>query len=267
MAVERALVARGLSVHAYDQRGHGRSDGRRGDAPSFDRLVADLNHVASSIVGRPTKEKSTEGTSWFVVGHSMGGLVVLRFLQTRRGHGALGAVLMAPWLATARRVPPWKRLLGRLVGAVAPGLPFPTGMDPDVLTRDPGRLAARARDEHAHSVISPRLFEEVEKAQVAALRAPAVGEVLFVVPGDDLLVDAGVTSAYATRQDQEATTVLDVPGARHEAWNDLPREDVFRGVARWMDARLDTKGASAEHERGRKATDPTSQAGQGSGQP
>ncbi len=51
------LVRQGFAVHAMDLRGHGRSEGRRGDVRSFDQYLLDLDvflrgSVPSKAIGQ-----------------------------------------------------------------------------------------------------------------------------------------------------------------------------------------------------------------------
>ena len=45
------LAERGVRLHAYDLRGHGRSGGRRGDAPRYEALLEDLECVRGRCRG------------------------------------------------------------------------------------------------------------------------------------------------------------------------------------------------------------------------
>jgi alpha-beta hydrolase superfamily lysophospholipase len=62
MAAE--LAESGFNVFGMDLRGHGRSDGRRGDYPSRERLVKDLCETLSLLRGRYSRV--------IVLGHSLG---------------------------------------------------------------------------------------------------------------------------------------------------------------------------------------------------
>lgn len=91
-----AFVAAGFAVHAISLRGHGGSDGR--ERLRWARIadyVADLAALAGRLDVAPA-----------LIGHSMGGLVVQKYLER---HPAPAAVLLAPVpvtgaLATALRV-------------------------------------------------------------------------------------------------------------------------------------------------------------------
>lgn len=76
------FAAHGYPAYALSLRGHGRSAGR--DRLRWNRIadyVADVAHVAGSLPRQPV-----------LVGHSMGGFVVQKYLETR---SAAGGVLMA----------------------------------------------------------------------------------------------------------------------------------------------------------------------------
>lgn len=226
------LASLGLAVFGYDQRGHGESKGRRGVLTSFELLLEDLDRVAERV----DRDMPGEGAP-FLLGHSLGGLVVLRYLQSRRPR-VQGAVLVSPWLATALPVPGWKRLVRPWLMRLAPDFALPNPMHPDHLTRDPEMQRAFEEDPLVHSRISARMFAEVEAAQTAALeRAPGPEVPLLVlVPGDDPLVDAATTEAYFGGLAGDVTVVR-LEGMRHEPFQELDRAEVFRRVGVWIRGR------------------------------
>ena len=67
------LVAEGYAVHACDHRGHGRSDGPRALIEDMDDVVADVDSLVDRAVA------SHPGEPAFMLGHSMGGLIALRY--------------------------------------------------------------------------------------------------------------------------------------------------------------------------------------------
>src|SRR5689334_10504027 len=71
-ALESALHAAEFTVYAYDERGHGRSQGPRTDVLRFEEYIDDLGAVNAFVRGREPK-----GSSLFAYGHSMGSVVTL----------------------------------------------------------------------------------------------------------------------------------------------------------------------------------------------
>src|SRR5690606_16896350 len=70
------LAGFGLSTFALDLRGHGRSDGRRGHVPRFEVYLQELDRFRREVQGVVGPELPL-----FLLGHSMGGLIALRYLQ------------------------------------------------------------------------------------------------------------------------------------------------------------------------------------------
>jgi alpha-beta hydrolase superfamily lysophospholipase len=63
----RVLGPHGLTVVAYDQRGHGGSPGRRGDAPGFEVFLADLDAAwahAERALPKPLFLYGTRSAAW-----------------------------------------------------------------------------------------------------------------------------------------------------------------------------------------------------------
>lgn len=224
----RVLTASGFDVWGYDQRGHGRSGGRRGDAPSFSCLVDDLVRVVRHA-------RVTEEPPLLLLGHSMGGLVTIRALQ-EKALEPLAACVSAPWLATAEPVPAWKRALARVLLRIYPSLPIPNPLRPERLTRDEAMIRAYRDDPWIHGWMTPRLFHGVEEAQRRALTGtePLALPILFIVPEADPVVDAGATLHFVRRLGGSAARVLPVPDARHEPFNELDRTACFDEVGRFF---------------------------------
>jgi len=74
-ALAQALNGWGYAVRAYDQYGHGASEGPRGGLPTATRLLDDL-----ALVVDHTRATVAAGYPLLLLGHSMGGLVAARFV-------------------------------------------------------------------------------------------------------------------------------------------------------------------------------------------
>src|SRR3989338_2702184 len=68
----------GYAVYAFDLRGHGRSEGRRAYAESFDEYLDDVG----IFLGRVKSEEAKKPV--FLLGHSLGGTIAALFAITRR---------------------------------------------------------------------------------------------------------------------------------------------------------------------------------------
>ena len=231
----RSLADRGVTVMTYDQRGNGRSQGPRGDIPSFDRLILDLRLLLDHLRSEP----SAKPLPTFLLGHSMGGLVVLRFLQGRP-RNVSGAVLSSPWLATAFAVPAWKMAAAHILRWIAPGLPVPNQIPVEKLTGDVERMESHGDEDLVHNRVTPRLFWAVRRAQRElreGTRRIAL-PLLFLVPEGDQVVDSPTTFAFVRSLEGGGAVLRRLEGFQHDVWNDLGREDLYRMVGEWIGRRL-----------------------------
>jgi alpha-beta hydrolase superfamily lysophospholipase len=227
------LAAEGISVFSFDLRGHGLSEGPRGDVSAFPRYLEDLLVMEELLTGEVPGPLPR-----FLLGHSLGGLIALHRLQ-RLGEGYRGAVFSAPWLQVAQ--PRWLRRLGRIFGWLFPRIPVSGGIGPDRLTRDPEMAEAWRRDQLIHTRVTGGLFREAERVQEELLESglfPTI-PLLFLLPAADRVVDTRATLEFAHGIVGRGVDIEILEGRRHEPFNDLGREEVFRHVAGWLARLLD----------------------------
>jgi alpha-beta hydrolase superfamily lysophospholipase len=231
------LAADGIATYAFDLRGHGRSPGSRGHAPSFHVLLEDVERFRHFVRGR-----IGASTPLFVLGHSMGGLIAIRYVQ-EADRGLHGVILSAPWLATASPVPFWKRIPAALLERIMPSLPVPAGIDPAAISDDPAAVRAYRDDPHVHGRISPRLFREAERAAALARAADRlhVPAALVLLPADDRIVDPATTRAFAAALRDTDVTLREWAPAGHELFGSTKRDLVLDVLREWILARSDER--------------------------
>lgn len=229
-----AMAAYGFSVFAFDLRGHGLSDGRRGHVQRFECLLQDVDRFRREVAGL-----IDYGCPVFILGHSMGGLIALRYLEAFDVPVA-GGVIVAPWLATAMPAPAWKVKLAKTLNRVLPALPFNSGLDPDHISRDLTVVQAYRDDPLVHSRITPRLFSEATTAMLLArqrgdrIKVP----LLFLLAGGDRIVSTAVGEAFARSLSPRVATVRVYTGFFHEVLNEPDRATVFNELRDWLAARV-----------------------------
>ena len=235
------LADSGVSVIAYDQRGHGRSGGRRGHIRRWTEYRADLRSVL---------EVATDGEPipLFLYGHSLGGTVVLEYtaagLDAPRGDFAFprgdfafprAVIASAPALGTPG-ISPLLLTISRALSAVWPGLSLDTKLDATAISRDRAIIDGYRADPLVHSIGSTRLGTELSAAQNAVFAAAPV----FPVP---LLLTYGSADRLAPREPIERLAraagcqdknlrVFD--GAYHELHNDIIRDEVYALYRDWI---------------------------------
>ena len=229
----RDLAPRGIEVHAVDHRGHGRSSGMRAYVSRFDRYVEDFEafrrHVAATVPG---------DVPVFVLGHSLGGLIALRWLEAH-GAGVRGAILSAPLLGIAKQAARWKVALSGVLSALLPWVPIPNEIDPSELSSDPAYVRSYREDPLVHARITPRLYTEMVRAmgQAVAEKDRLPRPLLFLVPGADSIVREDDTLRLAESLDGDVT-IHRYPGFRHESLNERERARPVGDLLAWLEARI-----------------------------
>lgn len=220
---------RGCSVRAYDQRGHGRSPGRRGALHHGDDLLADLATVYTDYAG-------AQEHAPLLLGHSMGGMVALRaVLDGRIAPPAL--VLSSPALRS------WESSrmirLAELLSRIVPNLPLRNGLDAGKLSHLPQVMADYRNDPLRHSWITPRLAHFIFRdgaaciADAARLSIPT----LLLVADADALVDPAGSRAFARAAAASGQlTTRYFSTLYHELFNEAEpgRSQVMMQLADWL---------------------------------
>lgn len=235
--VAQWFAARGVAVYALDQRGHGRSPGPRGHIARFAQYLSDVVALRKQVT-------SEAPGPLLLLGHSFGGLVVLRYLESAPA-GVTGAIVSSPFLAVAFKVPAWKALLGKALADVLPSLPFPTGINPDHLSHDAAVVRAAVADPLCHTVMTPRAYREIMAAQQHALaeRERIAVPLFFGIAGDDRLVARLETQRFAGSLTGDVTVRV-YDGMFHEILNEPDRDAVFADIAPWLDRVLEGREAT-----------------------
>ena len=223
------LLAGGYSVMAYDQRGHGLSDGLPGHVNDFKEYEDDLDKVVTLSRDR------AGGRPLFIIGHSMGGLVALRYLA-RKGGVVNGAVVSAPLIALAVPVPAHLRLVAGLGARFTPHMRLANKIDPAVLSRDPAVGKAYAADPHVSRKVSMKWFAEAERAMAeikesaGQIRAP----VLVLHGTGDRLASVEATKALFAGIGSSDKELAIYDGFYHELFNEPEKQELYERVTLWL---------------------------------
>jgi lysophospholipase len=226
------MAGAGVSVHAFDLPGHGRSPGQRGHVFSFRELTEPV------LAFRRFLQPSDPGQRPLILfGHSLGGLIALRTVQEHPEVEWDGLALSAPALGVRMPVPGWKQALGRVFSRLAPRVTLANGIDAEHLSHEPAVVRAYREDPLVHRRISARLYVEmmaaarVARETIAAVPLPPS---LWLVPMDDRICDAEAALAAAAAVPGEQHRVIRYAGAYHEVMNDTVRDRMLQDLTGWL---------------------------------
>jgi len=226
------LLNHSYSVTAYDHRGHGLSDGLPGHVESFAEYDGDLAKLVSSV-GLRSQTKLL-----FLIGHSMGGLLALRYVA--RTSGTLtGAIISAPLIEVAVPVAAHKLMIARVGARMAPRMRLDNEINPSYLSRDPEVGRAYAADPLVNRKVSAKWFAEATRAMHEVVEwAPRITTPLLVLHGtEDRLASVDATRRIFERIASPDKELVIYPGFYHELFNEPEKRDVFERVTDWLHKR------------------------------
>jgi alpha-beta hydrolase superfamily lysophospholipase len=222
----------GFAVRGYDQCGHGESGGPRGGIPTDTRLLDDLADIVDSSRLRLSKK-----TPLILLGHSMGGLVVGRFVSLAiRPVEAL--IMSSPALDPG--LSSFQKFLVSVLPKLAPNLRVGNGVKPQFISHDPAVVAAYRADPLVHDRISARLarFIAQASAQTVAMATQWTVPTLLMYAGADRLLNAQGSRTFAANAPKNVVTAVCFDDLYHEIFNERDAAPVFATLNAWLDSRF-----------------------------
>lgn len=228
-----ALNGAGIAVFSYDQRGFGHSPGARAYIHDFDLLLKDLDDYMASI------GPHIEDAPVFLMGHSMGGMVLANYVITRQPQPR-GLIFSSPFLGFNPDVPRFVLALAGILGTITPWLPV-GGVDNSGLSRDPAVVTAADNDPLAyHGKVKARTGAQFNLAiQRAAAGFDKITTPMLVMHGsDDKIVPPSGSRLLHDNAASTDKTLNIFEGGYHETWNDLCKEEMIGVIRDWVHARI-----------------------------
>jgi acylglycerol lipase len=226
------LVSDCYGVHALDHRGHGRSDGPRALIDRLDNAVADLDQLVSLASG------SHPGLPVFMLGHSMGGTVALRYATSHQDR--LSGLILSGALAALEAAPAPLRLAANILSVVTPTLGL-ISVDASQVSRDSEVVSAYVADPLVHHGKLPvRTVAELAAAidgfpsSVTSITIPT----LILYGTADGLCPAAGSVMLGERIGSPDKIVKPYEGLFHEILNEPERDAVLADILGWLADRV-----------------------------
>ena len=215
----------------FDLRGHGQSEGPKVKIKSVDEYREDVETVYRNI---------PKNIPFFILGHSMGGLIVTDFLLFNERNDVNGAILSGPALEVGEDISPILIKLANFIGGVAPNLATQK-LDPFLLTRD--------QIEREKAINDSLIYQKGTKAGLAKALLSRIIEtkgkltnfnypVLIMHGGADKLTNIKGSKALFERAESSDKIFKEWDGAFHEIFNETNKIEVINFMCDWVVKRI-----------------------------
>ncbi|KAJ7651359.1 lysophospholipase [Roridomyces roridus] len=250
-----AWAARGFALFAWDLRGFGRTalDAAKSPGSSYGQMEEVLGDLEWAL--QHTRSLFPRPTPLFLMGHSMGGGIVLEYILSKAevGHRISGVISSSPWITLTNSPPtPALWILG-LIGKFFPHMHFSTPTRPKAISHDLSIGEALIADPWVRQygtfgsilerlAVGKHLLKEGYKHWPKTLP-------LLLLHGtdDDMNSCAGTETFFKGLQVDDARLVL-YPGAFHDLMTEPDvKEQYQRDCMSWVEERLNgSRGDSVQ---------------------
>lgn len=223
------LKGTGISIYALDQRGHGKSGGKRGHINSYMDYVDDIKLFIDII------QEENENIPLILLGHSMGGVTACKYALTY-SEDLSGLILSSPGFVPTVALPGWKKSLVVLLSRYFPQTSLTTGLEPKDLSHDMDVVDAYENDHLVHNRISSRWSTEFIKSGEECLnRALELRLPLLVFHGKgDAIVDYHASETLFNNASSLNKELHLFEGLFHETMNEINYKKITQMVVRWI---------------------------------
>lgn len=217
----------GINVFTFDLRGHGRSGGPKNIIKDIDEYRQDVENVYRSI---------PKNKPFFLLGHSMGGLIAVNFLLYHERTDISGVILSGAALEVGNDITPTTIKIVKFIGKYFPGLKT-SKLDPKSISRDPGEVELYKTD--------PLVTKDGAKAGLGLALINAINEskkgfgsfdypVLMMHGGADKITNPAGSQALYDQCKSKDKTIKIWEGAYHEIFNEINKQDVIEYMTFWV---------------------------------
>ena len=248
-----ALAKAGITVFAYDQRGFGRTVHLNNGTGEFSgvsggrgMVVGDAGRYVEDTLAdvyRAVMFSAIENVPHFLMGHSMGGLVVSNFVTSFdvESWGLDGIIVSAPGYRPGFHVPWLKRTIGSLLSRILGTVNIPTEIDSSTLSRDIKIIEAYNSDPYVHGMGSLRTLSAVlDQGDLMVTEGykqwpKNVRSLMTFGTADKVTSIAAGKEVYEKiKADGKNIEFKEYEGFWHELHNEPEREQVYKNYANWI---------------------------------
>jgi len=221
-----------IAVLAYDQRGHGKSEGKRGHTPSYAMLMYDIDKLLAE------KNIHLPETPTFLYGHSFGGNMVSNYILANQPK-IKGAIITGALFKLGFDPPKFKVALGKMMSNIYGAFTERSKLDANGLSYDKTVVQQYKEDVLVHDYISARMFvDTMDAGQWALNNAGTLSIPALVMHGaDDKITKPSGSAEFVAKAGKLATLKI-WDNLLHEIHNEAAQNEVFNYTLSWMESLL-----------------------------
>ncbi|WP_096202605.1 alpha/beta hydrolase [Bacillus sp. FJAT-45350] len=213
----------GVEVIMGDLPGQGKTRGKRGHIQSFKQYI--------DTVYSWYQEAEKSNLPIFILGHSMGGLVVIRTIIEKKLTNVSGVILSSPCLGLAKPPSKFVSIASKAFNYVAPSFSAPSNIRSQNTTRNEEVREQYSTDELRVRKVSIRWYQELLKAIRISHRETDKWNsnlpLLVLQAGDELVTDKNAAKQWFNTIESHEKIYKEWSGLYHELFNEPERNDVF----------------------------------------
>lgn len=218
-----------IAVTGIDQRGHGRSGGKRGHSGNYTSIMTDIQ-----LLLLETRRRFTD-IPIFLFGHSMGGNFALNYALRHTSKEIRGMIITAPFIHPNGISPEHKILNIRTINRLFPFLTLSLALDPMELSHDPAAGMKYLEDPVKHDRISPGLYRELSRSSRWIMEnAGKMAYPVLIMHGRDDRIASWDQSKKITGKMKKTADIKIWEGMRHELHHEKDRIEVLEYMLSWL---------------------------------
>ncbi len=226
------FVDNNIFVLAFDYRGHGKSEGKRGHINQYEDIMKDIDMLLSK-----SKELFADIPT-FLYGHSLGGNFVLNYLLQKKFQ-LKGAIVTSPWIRLAFEPPRIKVKIGKFIKSIFPAFIQSTGLKTEQISRDINAVEKYKKDKLVHGKISVQLFFDAFDAGFwASENIEKLNTNLLLMHGGGDSITSPKASEEFAKKSEGLIDFKKWEGAYHELHNEINKDEVFSFINTWLNKQI-----------------------------
>lgn len=235
----RTKFADKLVISCMDLAGHGLSGGPRAYIDNFDTYIQDFLRFSKIIV--PLYQDHDVKT--ILIGHSLGGMILLKTLIDYKDDIPFevdAAIYTNPCIRPKISIPKIVKTSVTKVSSRVGKLRLPSLYDGFDLTNDRQRAIAFNNDHLNSHFITINMGMEIlkESRQMVSMSYFYDIPSLFLVSGDDKIVDLKATNLFIAGIDKDYVTFKKYENSKHDILNDTCRNEAFKEIISFIESNI-----------------------------